>query len=162
MRITTNKGREFAFKLRAIRNDRTGQKKWFVGITTKEYFWLDLNTHNHAIAKILAMILRARLKTDRVYIFQTTKSFWLVTKRKLFKTDWDKEYNYWLKYSKDIVCHAFCECCIRYHKATLRVSLKKGKRPILVKIVSRLDGESKPFTARVRDHFGLPTPKHHL
>lgn len=155
MRITTKKGRDFAFKLRAIRNERTGKKRWFVGITTKEYFWLDLNTSSVSIARILAIRLRDRLRTDKVYIFQTTKSFWLVTKRKLFGKDWDKEYQYWLRFSKTIVCHAFCECCIRYHKATLRVSVKRGLRPKQVAVISRIDGKSEPLSTRVRDHFSL-------
>ena len=159
MRITTKKGRDFAFKLRAIRNERTGKKRWFVGITTKEYFWLDLSTTSISIARILAVRLRDRLRTDKVYIFQTTKSFWLVTKRKLFGKDWDKEYQYWLRFSKDIVCHAFCECCIRYHKGTLRVSAKRGLRPKQVAVISRLDGKSKPLTARLRDHLSRPKPR---
>lgn len=134
MRITTKKGREFAFKLRAIRNNRTGKKNWYVGITTKEYFWLDLNTHLYDTAECIAHILRGRLNTT-VYIFQTTKSYWVVTKRKLFDKAWDKEYEYWLRFSEKVICHPFCLCCIRYHKATLRVSLKHGKRPVLIKVL---------------------------
>ena len=150
MRITTKKGREFAFKLRAIRNERTGKKKWFVGITTKEYFWLDLNTNLLNTAKCFANILKGRLQTD-IYIFETTKSYWLVTKKKLSKQEWDEEYNYWLKFSEEIVCHPFCLCCIRYHKGTLRVSVKKGKRPKLVKVINRLENDGSSVTPRPRN-----------
>ena len=108
MRITTKKGREFAFKLRAIRNARTGKKRWFVGITTKEYFWLDLSTESVKTAMWLATVLRNRLNTT-VYLFQTTKSFWLVTKKKLSAMEWLAEYIYWRHYPKSLICHAFCE-----------------------------------------------------
>jgi len=155
MRITTKKGREFAFKLRAIRNARTGKKKWFVGITTKEYFWLDLNTNLLNTAECFANVLKGRLKTD-VYIFETTKSYWLVTKKKLSKEEWDNEYNYWLKFSEEIVCHPFCLCCIRYHKGTLRVSAKKGKRCQLVKVINRLENDGSSVTPRPRNLLAVP------
>jgi len=148
MRITTKKGRDFAFKLRAIRNERTGKKKWFVGITTKEYFWLDLHTSLMSTATVLAHVLRGRLNTT-VYIFKTTKSFWLVTKKKLFGKRWDEEYEFWSRFSQ--VCLAFCKCCIRYHKGTLRVSVKKGKRPKLVKVINRLENDGFPVTPRPRN-----------
>jgi len=138
MRITTKKGREFAFKLRAIRNERTGKKNWFVGITTKEYFWLDLNAQFFPTVESLALILRSRLKT-KVWIFKTTKSYWLVTKKKLLGDEWRDEYTRWLNLSKSLICHPFCLCCIRYHKATLRVSVKNGKRPELVKVINCLE-----------------------
>ena len=153
MRITTKKGRDFAFKLRRIRNDRTGKKRWFVGITTKEYFWLDLSAALGTTALWMAKELAKRLNTT-VYVFVTTKSYWLVTKKKLFNEEWDREFKYWLGFPESFVCHAFCECCIRYHKATLRVSAKKGKRPKLVKVINRLEGgqgDIFPPAPRLRD-----------
>ena len=150
MRITTKKGRDFAFKLRAIRNERTGKKRWFVGITTKEYFWLDLTACFESTATWIAKVLAKRLNT-KVYVFETTKSYWLVTKRKLSATEWFIEYTYWLHYPDSFICHAYCECCIRYHKATLRVSAKKGKRPKLVKVINRLEVSGLPTNPSMRD-----------
>ena len=159
MRITTSKGREFAFKLRAIRNKRSGKNCWYVGLTTKCYFWLDLNTAKDFQAVSLATQLVNRLRTD-VYIVQTKKSYWLVTKKKLPKEEWRKEYAFWLNnYSDKVVCHAFCLCCLRYNKATLRVSKKKGNRPkIIMRILLSLYGNHKSL----EDWSKSPTPREPL
>lgn len=143
-RITTSKGRLFAFKLRTLRNRRTGKKVWYVGLSTSRYFWLDLNTPNPKDALALARILRDRLKTT-VYIFKSAKSFHLITKKPLNRSRWRREYAWWLNnFSDDMVCHPFCLCCLRYNRATIRVSKKNGNIPFLWRIVG-VEDKGKPL-----------------
>lgn len=157
MRLTTKKGRLFAFKLRAKRNKRSNRKCWFVGLTTRRYFWLDLNTPKYFKALYLAILLKERLQT-KVFIFKTNKSFWLVTKKILTLKEWRREYAFWLNNFKKTVCQPFCLCSLKYDKTTLRVSNKKGRRPKLVRVVIfQKDGVRetvKPFS-----HQSAFTPK---
>lgn len=160
MRITTSKGREFAFKLRAKRNKRSGKKCWYVGLTTKCYFWLDLSTNKEFQVLSLARQLRDRLRTC-VFIFKTNKSYWLVTKKVLSDKDWRKEYAFWLNnYSDKVICHAFCECCLKYNKATLRVSNKKGNIPKRIRIIATTRHHFYP--KRLEDWSKSPIPREPL
>lgn len=131
-RIKTSKGREFAFRLRALRNKRCGKGLWHVGLSTSKYFWLDLNTPKLSEAIMLALRLRMRLKTT-VWLFKSTKSYWLVTKKRLSREEWNKEYLWWLNaYPNSVVCHDFIVCCLKYKTATLRVDMKNGALPKLL------------------------------
>jgi hypothetical protein len=85
-----------------------------------------METDNFELTKTIAQDMAQRLDTD-ISIYLTTKSFWLVSWKPLPKNVWLNAYSYVLERYPHAVCKAFCECCKRYEKATLRVDGKRGK-----------------------------------
>jgi hypothetical protein len=111
-----------------VRRKATEKGTWHVGITTDVYFWLDMETDKLPLVISIAHDLADKLDTD-MSVYPTTKSFWIVSWKPLPKNVWLNAYTYALERYPNAVCKAFCECCKRYGKATLRVDMKRGQLP---------------------------------
>jgi len=147
-RITTTKGRERAFLIRTYRRKYCQKGTWHVGITTSKYFWLDLETPYYWRARYIAMEYAKRLETD-ISLYQTNKSFWIVSWKPLSKNEWNGCYRHAMARFKDAVCIPFCECCLKYGKATLRVDSKNGHPPpTRLEVISGLSKRGKTSFAR--------------
>lgn len=148
-RITTTKGRERAFLIRTMLRQDSKVGTWHVGITTSRYFWLDLETSVEGRARFIARDYAKRLETD-ISIYKTNKSFWLVSWKPLTKDAWLGCYNHALSRYRGDVCVAFCECCLRYEKATLRVDRKHGQAiPRRIEVISGLSKRGQPSFTRI-------------
>ena len=135
-RLSTTRGREYAYLLKAKRQNRAKAGYWHVGITTQEHFWLDLHTKSKEVARELAQMITNILKTP-TSIYETGKSFWLVNWRQLSPEFFKVLYECLEKtQSPEEVDMDYVHICIKYGKATLRVDDKIGQpRPRKIEVI---------------------------